>query len=1524
MSKIFDETYTRLDDDVSFQLVRTNPMLTTNTKLVYDGENMYLESYDANPLLVTQKYKNVKINGKSPFNRDIRNFLLGTKESAYDIYHNESDLVVADTYDRQFETMYWCGAESIYSEQYKQELGFVAPLYIRKKLPSYFVIFRVDGPSNFNLKINRENQTIDNVFDINEDVIKKARIIKTFSLKEGTPIGNYLKKYVEQSSFDYDKSVYVNFSKSEITYFGIDKKYGVLTSKTESFRHELLENDNTIMHSDDWITSGFKRNNLIFPYIINFEFLFDDNETKDYRFSRYFGLYCNDIDICEFEAKYKKYDFVVDKPEELLKETILKGGEYSKIQLLFDKNDEFNDGITEYMFDNDDKMSFHYIKDKYDSLHQVCSIYDNRYDNDDTRFIEIADKRFDLSSICGFEITSVSGSCERLNSVGKAEFSFRINKPFTQGEQIRFYYDDGSDSDPLFKSYTAVTEDEDEGNSDSESHIIPAGKFVGTKFSALGSLKDTTKALCDCINSSRDDEHYFEAIYDETTVVIRCVYSNENTNLLFDIEADDTLIDNKRIIMYGNTNRLEGGSDNKNCTFKIRKEDKAMFANGRYLKTGNKEKKNAKIISCVQYVNEKDKIEKDFLEISTDENGVYVDVANTGLVEIVDRFFPKFGVLSFFPVMDFDFDLIYSRYGDFTAFKEECERLEKESLSHYTDYGNSDEFERGNISSLTDGYFKDYNGKGIGTEYDYFMENLVPELSTESKSVPYIAKWGYYDDEKDSCENPYRLNMSKVFGTSNLSSNTFTPMYSIGEYTHSMPYYIKKDTLLCNDGKNYHYIHDNIGIYSEEYTGYSGLEIYEQFTQHCVELFMDTDVDNFEKLVCYKTDTNKRFTKKYSRFKFGGKDGFSSTLFRGVKFIVKKMKGYDEIKNSNYNDYKFTFLYIPVELPSLFVGNRVVFVKNDTFKFIVGFVVVNAVGAGSVESPSNVMRGPTYMNPQYHFEDFGKAYVYGGCYGLLSLPFQTNPNNQTITITNMPIYDTFGVRPILDEEFGFKKLDISKVGVSNMALKIMLDNIESLYPDNFETDASDNTINTHIRRVTIHDSHNYDVYTYTDIEYYNGLLYIYGPGSTVFGITDSESYYVDIELDNEFVDGEPLIFRDFYSVFETFSTYNIKGIINNDFSIYGTANEGNVLYYSTSDDPYKIKIEDPVSINTYDIFTSVPQIVPESGYSRPCCSDIKLKSNINDISLKTINRYSGYYNPIFNEIMFFDDYVSEGNLYKFSNTRIDTDYSDSYGTFGVIRNLWFHKVNEEHPNKIIKMMNPLYPAIGEFGLDYRDYNIFESNWDKDYFTTQVDTNKEERCPGTVATLNTKSMFGSKYMNVPEEITIDVLNKCTEWDDDLIMSNDRDVDVMFKEINGNTVNFYLFLNKRIMDYFMNESGLKEVFERYVNPQYSYSDKNTLEDDLKSYIEKNIMKLYYLDDLKMWVKSTKMGIHDRRIENDYETFMNQNNVVKLRRGFKKNKMFSVKKLTSDKFDRCVSYNLKTGYKEDFGFSFTIKKI
>ena len=246
--------YVKLDDGVSFSLVRTNPKLTTNTKLMYNGKKMYMESYASSELLNRTTYKNVSVKQNSSYNKDIVNFLNGSGSQAYNVYQNFSNIAISDSYDNQFETLYWCGAEYIDSSFYSEEIGFVAPLYLREKLPNYFLIFRLDSPSNYNFNIGEDGSKLDSSFDFKTDILDKAVLIKSFDLREGSVLGNYIHNYIDQESFEFDKSMYVNFSNAEVTYYGINRTNGVLEKKVENFENELLKNDNPIFVNYKWFT----------------------------------------------------------------------------------------------------------------------------------------------------------------------------------------------------------------------------------------------------------------------------------------------------------------------------------------------------------------------------------------------------------------------------------------------------------------------------------------------------------------------------------------------------------------------------------------------------------------------------------------------------------------------------------------------------------------------------------------------------------------------------------------------------------------------------------------------------------------------------------------------------------------------------------------------------------------------------------------------------------------------------------------------------------------------------------------------------------------------------------------------------------------------------------------------------------------------------------------------------------------------------------------------------------------------
>jgi hypothetical protein len=83
--------------------------------------------------------------------------------------------------------------------------------------------------------------------------------------------------------------------------------------------------------------------------------------------------------------------------------------------------------------------------------------------------------------------------------------------------------------------------------------------------------------------------------------------------------------------------------------------------------------------------------------------------------------------------------------------------------------------------------------------------------------------------------------------------------------------------------------------------------------------------------------------------------------------------------------------------------------------------------------------------------------------------------------------------------------------------------------------------------------------------------------------------------------------------------------------------------------------------------------------------------------------------------------------------------------------------------------------------------------------------------------------------------------------------------------------------------------------------------------------------------MYTKSDRMRINNRVIENDYLKYIDESNELKIKSGFPvetvaggvkmKDSKFTVGKV--NEFDRTITYNLKPGFKESFGFGISFKR-
>jgi len=446
-----------------------------------------------------------------------------------------------------------------------------------------------------------------------------------------------------------------------------------------------------------------------------------------------------------------------------------------------------------------------------------------------------------------------------------------------------------------------------------------------------------------------------------------------------------------------------------------------------------------------------------------------------------------------------------------------------------------------------------------------------------------------------------------------------------------------------------------------------------------------------------------------------------------------------------------------------------------------------------------------------------------------------------------------------------------------------------------------------------------------DVVYYNTTIYAKIPNYTNNVWRIEKGHYVltisrPTESDDEMTEQE--------KHFNKLSIYGVKRSLDS----------GKVDYEGGDD--YSIKIQDPDVVTTMDIFTSTPIMMYNGKKNVIGSVDVSLKPDVNDLRLKMINRYSGYYNPIFKDIMFYKNLPREdGTECKFSNTSFRSDYKDKYGQFGIINNLWFHKVNDNKDVEILDTLTPYYPLTGQYAIDCKDYNVFSSNWDMNYFTKQIDKDNSELCQNIASMKNGLCMFGSKYLNVPNTIQIMGLTLGDtdwngEWNDDWI-TNPQGCpgEIMYKEVNNNSVDFYFFFTKRIVRFFKDK--LKEEFGRYVSPSLSYG-KEGLDDDIEEYVRKNVLKLYRLEKVIMFVRRTKKGQHNSRIENDYVSNLEEYRDEKTgdykpvtveyyrKHGFVEVNTVTMTKMNRDDFDRKLVYNLRNGSQEEFGFGFILKKI
>ena len=345
----------------SFAVARTNPKLTGNVKISVDsGDNIWLNSFDANKELSQDRFKRFPIEDTSNYEVDLYKFFDGGEtpsEIVFDLQQSfpNPDAISLD-FEDQYDFFYAMGAQSNISNQFVEEYSYLAPLWLREDLPEFFVIYRIKDPLDFpynknvvsgaiqektsykvvgeGFTLNYNNQILGDgeifkgvagkteytiltgegkVIDLNEnkdfpidvgtqfeDIIDQLELVKTFDLTDNSKIGKYIRRLTNSPRFP-KSPMNVRFEEELLTqYNGISYQEGTLTTKGE-FLDDVWQNGRSIIDFEEFITGGFERQGIICANLLNLEFLFDDDTADLYDIPRYLGFYVGKNDIGSFQ-----------------------------------------------------------------------------------------------------------------------------------------------------------------------------------------------------------------------------------------------------------------------------------------------------------------------------------------------------------------------------------------------------------------------------------------------------------------------------------------------------------------------------------------------------------------------------------------------------------------------------------------------------------------------------------------------------------------------------------------------------------------------------------------------------------------------------------------------------------------------------------------------------------------------------------------------------------------------------------------------------------------------------------------------------------------------------------------------------------------------------------------------------------------------------------------------------------------------------------------------------------------------
>ena len=1613
-------------DKTSFGILRTNPKLTSNIKLITDGsDRLYLESFDANEELSKSKYKGFKVSSNGDYYYDLYRFYnqngrRTSNQIAFDLYQRDDVNSVKELYGFQYDMFYSYGAETKPSKLYDEEYSLLAPLWIEpSNIPDYFIICRIEDPVSVNSKNlipdttefqNASDKLIDNNNFV-DNILSKSTIISSFDLRETSNLGRYIRKHANNENFP-ESSIIANWPKNDyFEYNGINLDKPGFCSKKKEMYYNSWPNDKTIIEYENIITDGFSEMGVAHPNIINLEFLFDDADVEDYRFQRYFGLYVNKAQYNEFfvdgnalfDDRFSSDQLPIPTKNNIAYEDNIQDQVqtnengivvYAKEPVI----SSIDPGGTSF-FPNEivyGKARIGYCQDAVGNFHKIKN--SSEFSSNTLR---LNNKNVNWKDFTGFQNPDNYVTSEfNYDIKGRPACVIEFDGAPLNDDEFRIFFTDSNDPAQLdFIDFFTAT----------ASNTIPIRTSSSNLYSTLGSNEDRAIAFASCVRNM--DDYYpdlvaISAVAIGTKVVIFSRVSSETWNKIKVTSFTQVILPEDipikfisgqstnyvsssyqsspqpftSVLGFLATGQFVGGNNNTKAKIKVSTEDTDLFSTDKYLVTSDG---YSKINTVVPYLDEVvrdksgqiigfDNFDSYYTVNITDTNEDILLTSNKQC-SIVPLRYNNCGLLSIYPLKDFDFDFYSTQYkknadasptalskfyltpgpgpfGATSSFDTSIPGLTGPTGWISSIIGPSSEFVEGGefFSLMGIPNLLEDTDTPIYNEYDRLKENDIKEFAVDSRVVPFVNKWVFDDSGLDVRQNPYRLNVDGAFRYPNFSPSFREFGANPKFYTHEWFYLQKYPPYMNLEERinSFSYFNNAINIGSTYASGPSSSD----FGLATVDGPTSMNTDYFTEYFTRETIVGGTYVYpvdqqiKYSKFAYANESRFAETLFRGAKIIVKERFDRTPInynlnkkrlrRNTKYNDYKFASILSLTQ-----TGTTIKFIENELYKTITlvieaGLMDNNFTKFGAAANDS--------IDPNDYFIDRTLLYTLRDQIEIDGGTYQTSDREIGGALYEWDLFDngtaTFGINtqngtlPDLINE-----LQPDQLGAYN---DIIIP-LGSSFPPG--------SLSIKISGLTNITSNTVD---------YNSVSIIDTVSGTV--ISNAYGYPWNIPIPSPVRNGSPSGLFYQIPIYQNGGFNAYSGIIN----VLSFANIADLVNQGDPGIEYiTYKTDGSVVLNDKLIEMSIPDELWKANYLRPI-EDRNVPNELDSIvsgnvagfemgttpqaNINILSRYNGRYQPKFTNIFGFLDF-NEGNAYDpetwvtedeikgtryygfdgYQNLEFNVYSSDNFS----LKNYFYNKCNPENPSGVISLSNSslpsVYPRIGETTIDKRDFYIFLSNWDLNYYKKAIDRTTSEDIIGYQGTIENKSFLGSKILSIPDKIRLETWELIDEDELEGGIGNIDNVSAdVVKRIDitstpkplsrpantadrpqpsadtGRTDKKELILNvfstKALINY-LRADGIDTEFNDFINPLISFGEEG-LDDDIEKYIRDNIFQRYKVD---------KIIFYENRFANNVNQLepieLDLSNFELLRQGYKISENLSIKFFTDSPLDFTLIYNI-----------------